>query len=92
MFGLRFEHTPSSRGRRQPAPEGWTLWRFLSLSRQLLRLLRDDALNGVGAADPELLRRMDSVFEGVEDSRRMLLGILMDRMEELRAEMEAANK
>jgi hypothetical protein len=43
--------------------------------------------------DPELLRQIDSAFQGAEGSAGQPAGdprVLMDRMEELRAEMEAA--
>ncbi|MGW5731484.1 MULTISPECIES: hypothetical protein [Streptomyces] len=93
MYGLHFSHTPSTpemRGWQRPSPETVALRECIDLARRVLRLIRDDVPRARGAVDPQLLRRIDITFEGAEDCRRQVLGVLMDRMEELRAEMEGA--
>ncbi|MFC8086255.1 hypothetical protein [Streptomyces sp. NPDC057340] len=89
MYGLRFEHSRSSAesaGAREPSPETEAL-------RELVRFARATAswIDAAGRADsarrPAFEQRADGHYESAENARRQLLGVLMDRMEELREEL-----
>ncbi|MEV0019923.1 hypothetical protein [Streptomyces tendae] len=89
VYGLRFEHSRSSAevaGGREPSPETEAL-------RDLVRFVGatvswiGHALQANGARRQTLEQRADGHYEEAENARRRLLGVLMDRMEELREEL-----
>jgi hypothetical protein len=96
IYGLKFLHTrstPEMRARRRgvlPPPETQHLRELVALARHAAAMVVEvDAREGGDVSDDdrgELATRQ----EGAERARRLLLGVVMDRLDELREEMSEA--
>ncbi|MFF3489170.1 hypothetical protein ACFYXC_38905 [Streptomyces sp. NPDC002701] len=86
VYGLNFVHSPSSRDFGRDTPEARGLHSCIQ-SAQSVGHLVDEAAQAHEPPDRQLWRRINETFHQAEQARRQVLGVLMDRMAELRAEM-----
>ncbi|MFE9769439.1 hypothetical protein ACFYPC_33805 [Streptomyces sp. NPDC005808] len=86
VYGLSFVHSPSSRDYSRGTPETLGLYAYMQSVQEVGRLV-DEAAQSSGTPNGQLLSRLNGTFSRAEQARRQVLGVLMDRMAELRAGM-----
>ncbi|NBM14951.1 hypothetical protein [Streptomyces sp. GC420] len=91
VYGLRFEHSRSSA--ETAGAREWTPGTEALRALAQWAWVTEECLGRAAAAEGESRRRhaqqAEGHYESAENARRQVLGVLMDRMEELREEMRA---
>ncbi|MEU1106546.1 hypothetical protein ABZ408_37150 [Streptomyces tibetensis] len=86
VYGLSFVHSPSSRDYGRGTPETRGLHTYLGCAQAVREMVEEAAQSG-DPQDQDTLQSIDATFGRAEQARSQVLGVLMDRMAELRAEM-----
>ncbi|MDQ0710733.1 hypothetical protein QFZ55_000185 [Streptomyces luteogriseus] len=86
VYGLSFVHSPSSGDFGSGTPETRGLHVYIECA-QAVREMLDEVEQSGDTPDRLLLQSVDATFRQAEQARGQVLGVLMDRMAELRAEM-----
>lgn len=87
VYGLRFEHSRSSAANARPATPGTESLRELVAWATLMEECLGRAAAAEGEQRQDLKLEVATHYLRAEGARRKVLGVLMDRMEELREEM-----